>query len=111
MQSSQLKIDNTIIGYEAFGNFVKRAEMMAIVYFGSHMAAAGDLSVGLIFAYVMFKDQFIARVNGFMHGIIILRMMGVSYERLHDIILAKAEDSRSIGYAGGEEFKLQGQIK
>ena len=111
MQSSQLKIDNTIIGYEAFGNFVKRAEMMAIVYFGSHMAAAGDLSVGLIFAYVMFKDQFIARVNGFMHGIIVLRMMGVSYERLHDIILAKAEDSRSIGYAGGEDFKLQGQIE
>jgi ATP-binding cassette subfamily B protein RaxB len=66
-------------------------ERVAIVWIGCLAVLDSAFSVGMLFAFISYKEQFSARVGGLIDKLIDLRMLGLQAERLADIVLTPPE--------------------
>ena len=67
-------------------------ERVAVVWVGALLVIEQQLSVGMLFAFVAFKEQFAQRVSALIDKAVELRMLRLQGERLADIVLAVPED-------------------
>jgi ATP-binding cassette subfamily B protein RaxB len=67
-------------------------ERVAVVWVGAVLVIDQQLSVGMLFAFVAFKEQFAQRVSALIDKTVELRMLRLQGERLADIVLAAPED-------------------
>jgi len=67
------------------------AERIAVVWLGAMLVLDDAFTVGMLFAFVSYKEQFSARISGLIDKAIELKMLGVQAERLADIVLAEPE--------------------
>jgi ATP-binding cassette, subfamily B, bacterial CvaB/MchF/RaxB len=67
-------------------------ERVAVVWVGALLVMDQQLSVGMLFAFVAFKEQFAQRVSALIDKTVELRMLRLQGERLADIVLAAPED-------------------
>jgi ATP-binding cassette, subfamily B, bacterial CvaB/MchF/RaxB len=85
------------LGFRAANGLVFGVERIAIVWLGALLVLDSAFSVGMLFAFMSYKEQFSARVAGLIDKMIDLRMLGLQGERLADIVLtAPEEDSPSM---------------
>ena len=66
-------------------------ERVAIVWLGCLLVLDSAFSVGMLFAFMAYKDQFSARLGALVDKGIELRMLGLQGERLADIVTAVPE--------------------
>jgi ATP-binding cassette, subfamily B, bacterial CvaB/MchF/RaxB len=66
-------------------------ERVAVVWVGAVLVLEHQLSVGMLFAFVAYKEQFSQRVAGLIDKWAELAMLKVQGERLADIVLAEPE--------------------
>ena len=66
-------------------------------------------SVGMVFAYMAYKGQFIGKAAALIDQVIAFRMLGLHLERLSDIALS--EEDRSFGQSADTETELKGRIE
>jgi ATP-binding cassette subfamily B protein RaxB len=66
-------------------------ERVAVVWLGAIAVLERSLSVGMLFAFFAYKEQFAQRVAALIDKWVELRMLKVQAERLADIVLAEAE--------------------
>jgi ATP-binding cassette subfamily B protein RaxB len=83
-------------------------ERVAVVWLGALLVMEQQFSVGMLFAFVAFKEQFAQRVSALIDKGVELRMLRLQGERLADIVLAAPEDEGlprfgGLGGAGVEE--------
>jgi ATP-binding cassette subfamily B protein RaxB len=64
---------------------------IAIVWLGALAVLDQRLSVGMLFAFIAYQEQFALRVSGLIDRLIELRMLGLQGRRLADIVLAAPE--------------------
>jgi ATP-binding cassette subfamily B protein RaxB len=64
---------------------------IGIVYLAARMILANSFSVGLMVAFLAYKDLFLRRVSGLIDTIVELRMLGLHAERLADLALTPPE--------------------
>ena len=81
------------LGFRSANSLVFGAERIAVVWIGAALVLDSAFSVGMLFAFVAYKEQFSARVAGLIDRLIELRMLGLQAERLADIVLAAPEQS------------------
>ena len=67
-------------------------ERVAVVWLGALLVMEQQLSVGMLFAFVAFKEQFAQRISALIDKGVELRMLRLQGERLADIVLAAPED-------------------
>ena len=67
-------------------------ERVAVVWLGALLVMEQQLSVGMLFAFVAFKEQFAQRFSALIDKGVELRMLRLQGERLADIVLAAPED-------------------
>jgi len=67
-------------------------ERVAVVWLGALLVMEQQFSVGMLFAFVAFKEQFAQRVSALIDKGVELRMLRLQGERLADIVLAAPED-------------------
>ena len=67
-------------------------ERVAVVWVGALLVMDQTFSVGMLFAFVAFKEQFAQRVSALIDKGAELRMLRLQGERLADIVLAPPED-------------------
>jgi ATP-binding cassette subfamily B protein RaxB len=67
-------------------------ERVAVVWVGALLVMDQRFSVGMLFAFVAFKEQFALRVSALIDKGVELRMLRLQGERLADIVLAAPED-------------------
>lgn len=80
------------LGFRSANGLVFGVERIAIVWLGAVLILDGAFSVGMLFAFVAYKEQFSARVAGLVDKMIDLRMLGLQGERLADIVLTPPEE-------------------
>jgi ATP-binding cassette, subfamily B, bacterial CvaB/MchF/RaxB len=68
-------------------------DRIVIIYFGARAVMGGALSVGMLVAFLAYKDQFSARVGRLLDTLVRLGTMTVHGERIADIALAEPEQS------------------
>jgi ATP-binding cassette subfamily B protein RaxB len=66
-------------------------ERVSIVWVGALLVLDRSFSIGMLFAFVAYKEQFAARVSGLIDKLVELRMLKLQGERLADIVLTAPE--------------------
>ena len=67
------------------------AERIAVIWLGAYAVLDGSFSIGMLFAYLAYKDQFSTRVAGLIDKVVDFKMLQLHGERLADIVDAPAE--------------------
>ena len=67
-------------------------EGILIIYLAAHLVMAGDMTVGMMFAFVAYKSQFTGRMSSLIGLIVQIKMTKLHLERLADIALTEKED-------------------
>ncbi|MGC2200517.1 MAG: peptidase domain-containing ABC transporter, partial [Stellaceae bacterium] len=100
-----------VVRAEASTGFLKQAfhvaneaifglENVLIIYLGAQAALAGDMTVGMLFAFISYKHQFVDKAARLVERAIEYRMLDLHLERLSDIAGAEPEQghSRPVAY-------------
>jgi ATP-binding cassette subfamily B protein RaxB len=83
------------LGFNSASQLVFGAERIAVIWIGASLALSNVFSVGMLIAYLAYKDQFAARMGGLIDKWIEFRMLRLHGERLADIVLTPPEESDS----------------
>jgi len=89
--NSGIKLGRLQISFHAANDLIFGVENVAAIYVGARLAIDGALTVGMLFAYMSYKQQFLDKVARLIEKMIDLRMLDLYLERLGDIALAERE--------------------
>ena len=78
-------------------------ERVAVVWVGALLVLDRQFSVGMLFAFLAYKEQFALRVSGLVDKMVEVRMLRLQGERLADIVLAEPEARLDIVPAPSDE--------
>jgi ATP-binding cassette, subfamily B, bacterial CvaB/MchF/RaxB len=75
-------------------------ENVIVIYLGAQAALAGEMTVGMLFAFISYKQQFVDKAARLVERAIEYRMLDLHLDRLSDIARAEPEQahSRPIAY-------------
>jgi ATP-binding cassette, subfamily B, bacterial CvaB/MchF/RaxB len=91
------------IGFTTVNGLIYGLENILVVYVGARLAMDGDLTVGMLFAFMSYKQQFLDKATKLLETAIQYRMLDLHLDRLSDIALAEREK----GLDGGTEPLIQ----
>ena len=97
------------LGFRSANGLVLGIERVAIVWLGALAVLDSAFSVGMLFAFVSYKEQFTARVSGLVDKAIDLRMLTLQGERLADIVLTPPEEESAP--AGADEVEASLEVR
>jgi ATP-binding cassette subfamily B protein RaxB len=80
------------IGFTAMNSLLFGIENIVVIYFAAKLVMAGSFTVGMLYAYMSYKSQFISKAVALIENFIELKMLGLYLERLGDIALEKPEE-------------------
>jgi ATP-binding cassette subfamily B protein RaxB len=79
------------------------ADNVAILWVGASLVLRNEFSVGMLVAFLGFKEHFLGSSLGLVDKFVEFRMLGIHVDRLADILLAEGESTRSLPYAGTQD--------
>jgi ATP-binding cassette subfamily B protein RaxB len=100
---AELRVGKIDLIFSISSTFLFGLDRIVIIFFGAHAVMGGTLSVGMLVAFLAYKDQFSQRVGKFLDTMVRLGTLTVHGERLADIALAETEQgdtSHTSGLAG-----------
>ncbi len=80
------------LGFTSANQLIFGIERVAVIWVGAMLAMSNVFSVGMLIAYLAYKDQFASRVSGLIDKLIEFRMLRLYGERLADIVLTAPEN-------------------
>lgn len=89
--NAQLRIARLSVSYQTANTLLFNGERVIVIWLAALAVLNNDFSVGMIFAFISYKDQFSQRMASLIDKLFELRMMRVHGERIADIVLAEPE--------------------
>ena len=89
--NAALRLGGFRVGFTAATNLVLGLETVLTIFLGIRLALDDALSVGMLFAFLSYRQQFLDKTSRLVEKAVELRMVGLYVERLGDIVLAPAE--------------------
>jgi ATP-binding cassette, subfamily B, bacterial CvaB/MchF/RaxB len=89
--NAKLTADKLAIFARAANIAIFGLESVMVVWIGATLVLAGRFSVGMLFAFVSYKDQFNSRTGALIDRLFELRLLSLQAERLSDIVLEPPE--------------------
>jgi len=89
--NQDLRLARMGLGFTAASQLLFGAERIAVIALGAVFTLHNAFSVGMLVAYLAYKDQFAQRMAALIDRCIELRMLRLHGERLADIVLAAPE--------------------
>jgi ATP-binding cassette subfamily B protein RaxB len=98
LRSQKLQVLYRLLNGVLFG-----LERVIIIWFGATLILDGEFTVGVLMAFIAYKDQFDGRVSSLIDKMVEVKMLRLQGERLADIVLSEPEDThRQSGVAEAE---------
>lgn len=91
--NANLQVEKFDIVFQNASRLLFGADRIIIIYFGARAIMGDALSVGMLIAFLSYKDQFTNRMDNFVSTMIQLRMLSLHGERVADIALIEPEKS------------------
>ena len=92
-----IRVKRLTLVYQALNGTLFGIENVITLWLGGllvlDMAQGSGFSVGMLFAFVAYKAQFVQRTAALVENALQLRMLGLHTERVSDIVLTPAEDA------------------
>lgn len=89
--SSQIRVERLNLFFRASNNILFGFESVLVLCLGAKLVISGNLSVGMLVAFLALKGQFVSRVSSLIDKIFQLKMLRLMAERLSDIVLTEPE--------------------
>jgi ATP-binding cassette subfamily B protein RaxB len=77
--------------FRSINELVFGIENVLVIYFGASAVLGGHMSIGMLFAFMSYKTQFVDKAARFVEKAIEFRMLDVQLERLADIVGTEPE--------------------
>lgn len=84
------------LGFNGLSQLVFGSERIAVIWIGALLAMQNVFSVGMLIAYLAYKDQFATRMSSLIDKWVEFRMLRLHGERLSDIVLTSPEDGQDL---------------
>jgi ATP-binding cassette subfamily B protein RaxB len=123
--NADVRLERANAAFEAVNRFLFSVENILVIYLAARLALEGSFTIGMIFAFITYKQQFISKANLLVEKALDFGIVGLHLERLSDIALTPIEVGHdrplfarpisgaievrnlSFRYAESEEFVLQ----
>lgn len=86
-----LSLERFAISFRSASQWLTGAERIVVVSLAAHAVMRQQFSVGMLIAYLAYRDQFCARFSAAVDRLMELRLLGLHGERLADISASSAE--------------------
>ncbi|WLI90245.1 peptidase domain-containing ABC transporter [Massilia sp. R2A-15] len=73
-------------------SFISSVERAFVFWLGAVAVIDHRMSLGMLFAFLSYKEQFAGRINRLIDSVVEFKMLGISAERLADIVLTAPEE-------------------
>ena len=90
--NQELRLARLGLGFGTAGQAVFGIERIIVIWVGAGLAMDSVFSVGMLIAYLAYKDQFAGRVAALIDKWIEFRMLRLHGERLADVVMTPPED-------------------
>jgi ATP-binding cassette subfamily B protein RaxB len=112
--NADVRVQNLALLQRAGNVLVFGIENVLVIWLGAYAVLDNQLSVGMLFAFLLFKLLFITRVNNLVDKTIEFRMLDLHADRVADIALAQPEGAAELpavarADAPSAPFVLQGR--
>ncbi len=92
--NSEIHLSKLNISIEAINKLLFGIENILLIYFSAHLVMEGVLTVGILLAFIAYKNQLITRFNNLIDQTIQFKMMRLHLNRIADIALHQQEEFR-----------------
>lgn len=99
--NARLRLQRLDLVFGRASDLLFGADRLAMIILGAEAVINGRMSIGMLVAFLSYKDQFSTRVGNLIASWFQLRMLNVQTDRLGDIVMAEPE-----GPAGGQSASL-----
>lgn len=89
--NADLRTQKLQVTYRLLNGVLFGVERILIVWLGAKLVMDGAFTIGVLLAFIAYKDQFVTRVSGLIDRLVEMRMLHLQGERLADIALAEQE--------------------
>lgn len=86
------------LGFNGASQLIFGVERVVVIWIGAMLALSNVFSVGMLIAYLAYKEQFAQRMGGLIDKWVEFRMLRLHGERLADIVLTPPEEDMTLGY-------------
>jgi ATP-binding cassette subfamily B protein RaxB len=93
--NQEVRLARLGLGFSTASQLVFGLERIAVIWIGATLALSNAFSVGMLIAYLAYKDQFATRASSLIDKWIEFRMLRLHGERLADIVLTPPETDES----------------
>jgi ATP-binding cassette subfamily B protein RaxB len=91
MLNARLRLQRLDLVFGQANDFLYGADGLLLLVLGAYMVINGHMTLGMMVAFLAFKDQFAERVGSLITIAFQIRMLNVQSDRLADIVLAEPE--------------------
>jgi ATP-binding cassette, subfamily B, bacterial CvaB/MchF/RaxB len=91
--NADLRIAKLGVSFQILNTFLFNAERVLVIWLAARAVLDNNFSVGMLFAFISYKDQFSQRMGSLVDKLIELHMLRLHGERVADIVLTEAEHS------------------
>lgn len=95
--NANLQIQKLDFVFGTVGTFLAAADGIIMLVIGTRFVMNGSMTIGMLIAFIAYKDQFVGRVGALIGLAINLKMLSLHTERIADIALATPEDTPANG--------------
>lgn len=99
------------IGFSSLQGVADAVTNVAIIYLGAKAIIDNTMSVGVLYAFMAYKAQFLARGQGLFETFVNWRMLDIHSERLADIALTPVEPGLDFSGVGLPEMKGEIELR
>ena len=86
-----IRVQKLGIAFHSLNGTLFGIENIAVVWLGAALVLDGGFSIGMLFAFIAYKQQFTSRITSFIEKGIEFKMLGLHTERVADIALTTPE--------------------
>lgn len=90
--NAELRIARLSVSYQTANNLLFSAERVIVIWLAALATLDNKFSVGMLFAFISYKDQFSQRTASLIDKLFEFRMLRLHGERLADIVMTEVED-------------------
>jgi len=107
--NAELRLRQIAIWQETVNLLIFGGEFIASLYVGVSAVLGGGLTIGMLFAFLAYKTQFITKGTALADKFVLFRMVGLHLERLSDIALT--EDDISYRTTSRGPARMAGKVE
>ncbi|MDP2562146.1 peptidase domain-containing ABC transporter [Psychrobium sp. 1_MG-2023] len=92
--NSDIRLGKLRISFDSFNKLLFGLENTIVIYFAAIIIMEGNLSIGMMLAFIAYKRQFTERYSNLVEQMIQFKVMRLHLERISDIALHPQEENR-----------------